>query len=214
MKLAIQQDELFETPINLKEKIESRRSKELVIAFISPIGSGLPHIINTFSEKLEERGYEKVEIIKLSALLKKFKEKTSINFNGTENFKRYRELQEAGKVLRERTQNHAILAEYAASAITISRERIISEDDDNKIKKIAYLIDQIKRPEEVELLRAIYRNNFYLVGITRSKNERGESLKKESILETEVTQLMETDRNENDKNGQKVDKALHLSDFL
>lgn len=210
---ALAQQEFFpNSDATLKEKIESRRSEEIVIGFISPIGCGLSHVISSFKEHLDSRGYEEIINIKLSEILKQYQTVKNINFKGSESYARYRNLQEAGKNLRQDSGNLAILAEYAASAITMQRSLLSQRN--NNFQKIAFLIDQIKRPEEVELLRAIYRNNFYLVGTTRSKNERSNTLRSENMTEMEAGELMSIDRNESDKYGQKVDKALHLSDFF
>ena len=80
--------------------------------------------------------------------------------------------------------------------------------------RVAYIIDQVKRPEEVELLRALYRNLFYLVGVTRIHGKRVAELDGEQVAPEEVQELMGIDRAESGKDGQQLDKTLHLSDYF
>ncbi len=111
-----------------------------------------------------------------------------------------------------------ILAEYAVQQIVIDREtqkaqRAINANNDSN-ERVAYLLDQVKRPEEVELLRALYRNLFYLVGVTKPRRQRYKALEEEGVYEAEIDGLMDIDRNEDGKGGQRLDKTLHLADFF
>ena len=80
--------------------------------------------------------------------------------------------------------------------------------------RIAYLIDQVKRPEEIALLRTLYRNLFFMVGVTRIYGRRAEALESEHVRKEEVPGLMEIDRLEGGKDGQQLDKTLHLADYF
>lgn len=207
---------------SLLEKFDSRRSNELIIALAGPIGCGISSVAKEISDLLRSRGYIDVVHIKLSQFLEEGLDKGLINepkLDGSARFRRYRRLQEAGKKLREATKNSSILAEYATKEITLDRRRRIrnapGEDKTSAVPgKIAYLIDQVKRPEEVILLRAIYRNLFYLVGVTKINDHRKLEIESESVTTLEAQQLIEIDRNEAGDWGQKIDKTLHLADYL
>ena len=209
---------------NLFEKFNSRKSSEIIIGFVGPIGCGISQVIDDFSQVLLEKGYKEIVKIKLSEFLSKSIDDGTIEteglISGCARFKRYRSLQEAGKSIRISTNNMAILAEYAASEIALDRarrnEHIIKVNNLSPSipGKVAYLIDQLKRPEEVALLRAIYRNLFYTVGITRTSDKRDRSLQDEMMDPTEVSNLILIDKNESEKYGQKVDKTLHLADYF
>lgn len=132
---------------------------------------------------------------------------------------RYRRLQEAGKQLRKKTSNPAVLAEFAAKKISVdrlARNGDAQEQSDGPIvpTKVAYIIDQVKRPEEVTLLRALYRNLFYVAGVTRIYSKREAALVSESIRKSEVDELMEIDRMEDGSDGQQLDKTLFLADYF
>lgn len=203
---------------SLTERLKSRESNEIVIAFSGPIGAGIQSVINKTRASLLEIGYSRVAIIKLSNFLNDKLESGSlkpllVKAEKSNRFAYYRKLQQAGRDLRERTENMQILAEYAVQQIVVDREhnRDLGESEDDRV---AYLIDQVKRPEEVELLRALYRNLFYLVGVTKPFKQRRKILEEEGIYEEEIDELMEIDRNEEGKGGQRLDKTLHLSDFF
>ncbi|MEK8034247.1 anti-phage dCTP deaminase [Ideonella sp. DXS29W] len=208
---------------DLLAKLRSRESKELVVAFAGPIGSGVPAVINQATTCLESLGYTVVPV-KLSDFLQESLDQGRFPAwspppGASTKFARYRRLQEAGKTIREKTQNQAILAEQAIWMIRRDREaRTPTSPTDPHApavpQMVAYLIDQIKRPEEVQLLRALYRNLFYLVGVTRSYRERRMFLENEGVKSDEVDDLIDIDRNEDSADGQRVDRALFLSDLF
>ena len=82
------------------------------------------------------------------------------------------------------------MAEAAINEIALNREeelqKLITDGKtrDEATKQIesiktAYLIDQLKHQAEVELFRLIYQNNFYLIGVIRSEEERKRNLRDE-----------------------------------
>ncbi|MCG8988812.1 deaminase [Delftia acidovorans] len=207
----------------LMEKFASRQSNEIVIAFAGPIGCGIQSVINKARSSLLELGYERVEVIKLSKFLSKAVEDGRISTlsrenNTSEKFYHYRKLQQAGREIRESSHNKQILAEYAVQQIVLNREahpQSNFEDGEQPVPaRVAYLIDQVKRPEEVELLRALYRNLFYLAGVTKPYAQRKKLLEEEGVYETETPLLIDIDRNEEGDGGQRLDKTLHLADFF
>lgn len=208
----------------LTEKFAARRSQELVIALAGPIGCGIGGVADALEERLKERGYVEVIRIKLSefldsAVTDKLVEAPEPDKTKSDRFNRYRRLQEVGKELRKKTGNPAVLAEFAARQISLDRiKRKGTEHDpaDGPIipARIAYIIDQVKRPEEVTLLRALYRNLFYLAGVTRIYDRREAGLVSESIRKDEVDGLMEIDRMEDRDDGQQLDKTLFLADYF
>jgi deoxycytidylate deaminase len=208
----------------LDQKFKERRSAELVIALAGPIGCGIGGVADALEERLRDRGYVDVVRIKLSEFLEgAIKEELvpihAADTNKSARFNRYRSLQEAGKQLRKKTNNAAVLAEFAARKISVdrrSREGNLQENSDSPIvpAKVAYIIDQVKRPEEVALLRALYRNLFYVAGVTRIYSKREAALISERIRRNEVDELMEIDRMEDGSDGQQLDKTLFLADYF
>ena len=127
-------------------------------------------------------------------------------------------LQDLGDKLRDKYRT-SILAELAMRQITVQREaKFGSEDSEGDVvkvtKKAAYLVDQLKHPDEIGLLKEAYRNNFYLLGLLRTENQRRQNLKDEQMNDVEIGTLIERDRKATESHGQQVEKSLHLADYF
>lgn len=210
---------------NLLNKFDARKSPELIIALAGSIGSGISPVSKALEAQLRMRGYVDVVHIKLSKFLEKAISDDLIPKwipieGSSDKLIRYRSLQNAGKKIRQKTENPAILAEHAATEIAIDRRKRKTAQADVLDfgpvipQRVAYLIDQVKRPEEVALLRAVYRNLFYLAGVTRIHDHRVKALISEGVRIDEVNGLMEIDRLEDGDDGQQLDKTLHLADYF
>ncbi|MFA5913083.1 MAG: anti-phage dCTP deaminase [Burkholderiales bacterium] len=200
------------------EAIAARRSKELVIAFAGPIGSGIRAVKDRFSQLLSDAGYD-VRQIKISEYLEKCIAQDLVQKGRprpSDKADRYIQLQEAGNELRKAQTD--ILAEYAISRIAEVRTEEIKEEikdvTDHIPRRTAYLIDQLKHQDEVSLLRALYGNLFYLFGVLSTSARRSNRLKADGVAEDRISELVERDRKQREKNGQQLDKALQLADFF
>ncbi|VUD41016.1 tRNA-specific adenosine deaminase [Thalassocella blandensis] len=218
-----------------KEKPSSqfrdRQSKELVIGLSGPIGCGLNSVRDQLKTDLETAGYE-VQIIKLSDLIIKLSDLPSIRSipgfpskSDMNSKTRYQSLQKAGNVLRG-SYGHDFLAELAVANISIYRYKKILEDDDSDLEDLekvqkyvpirrAYIIDQLKHQDEVALLRVVYGNLFYLVGVFSSDEQRKSNLKRGlDLSDIEVAEIMQEDRKGENEFGQQLEKTLKLSDLF
>jgi len=199
---------------DVTEEIKSRRSQELIIALCGAVGSGIKELNDKLQNELEDHGYH-VQHIKLSSLIV---ERTGEKTQNLSNFDRYKKLQDLGdKLRRDYTDN--IVAQLAIEQISTIRMAEFGEShpDSEPLKvfdKVAYIIDQVKHPSEIELFREVYRNNFYIIGLLRTENERKNSLKEEQIDEPNVSELIERDRKASQKYGQHVEASFHKSDYF
>lgn len=215
-----------DTPRKPSELFSTRRSQELVFAFSGPIGCGTKTVIDQTTEILQNAGYE-VFPIKLSKFIDEAIEKglakAKEHCGEVTPETRYYRLQDGGNDLRTHFGGD-ILAEYAIKQIAeirTEKARGQASDSDNvKIKdyvpkRFAYLIDQLKHPDEVALLRTVYRNLFHLIGvISVDEHRRHRLVTSESIPEKSVSSLMERDRKEEESSGQQLEKTLQLADFF
>ena len=204
------------TSENPLTKIKQRRSQELIIGLCGAVGSGVKGLKSILANQLTEQGYI-VEHIRLSDLIIQYlpNKNTPTNLTG---FDRYEKLQDWGDDLRSKHRN-SILAELAIRKITILREiRFGNEDSSDGLvkvtKKVAYIVDQVKHPSEIELFKEAYRNNFYLLGLLRTENERRSNLKEELMSDAEVGTLIDRDRKASQSYGQQVEKSLYQSDYF
>ncbi|QLB19937.1 cytidine deaminase [Mannheimia granulomatis] len=174
-------------------------NSELIIGIVSAVGSESRTIIESLKSRLEIFEYH-TEIIKLSSILPEF--------NKQGEYQRIRHYMKQGDKLREESKNNAILAAKAIKLITHCREQSSKE-------KRAYIIDSLKHPDEVELLRKVYGDGFYLFGIHADEKRRMDFLIHEKGCSQEAAnELIKIDENENFSYGQKTRDTYHLADFF
>jgi deoxycytidylate deaminase len=208
---------------SIKNTLEDRSSQELVIGFAGPIGCGISLVVSETKQVLEAIGYE-VHVIKLSELIQKRIDDNTIQVNRTDaqksaKVRRILTLQDGGNELRGRSSSY--LAELAIREIVVKRgEQSQKNNHEGEIEnyvpqRTAYLIDQLKHPDEVAFLRIVYRKLFHLIGVISVSEKRKLRLTSiEQIDASEISELMERDRKQEDDNGQQLDKALKLADFF
>ncbi len=160
-----------------------------------------------------------------------------VNLNELAGFERYTTMQDLGKYLRDKHEGN-VLAQSAIKKIFLHRVSQARPDFEDYCKenggdnsstdalvdyvrrtyipqKTVFLIDQLKHPDEAELLKDVYGDLFYLVGNLSAKKDRLEYLKKhENINDADAIALVKRDKKERDSNGQQLDKTLQLSDYF
>jgi deoxycytidylate deaminase len=207
---------------SISSKLEGRKTEELILAFAGPIGCGIKFAITEATSALESLSYE-VKEIKLSEFINKhaaeiFKPQQTNSDSDAK--KRIVELQDRGNNLRKEKGND-ILAQYAIEEV-VHQRGLQREADKSSVammdyvpKRTAYLINQIKHPDEVALLRTVYGQIFNLIGVISISEKRSNRLVgTDNILAGEVSALMERDRRQEENNGQQLDKALQMADFF
>lgn len=82
--------------------------------------------------------------------------------------------------------------------------------------KTAYVIDSLKRPEEVAKLRVIYSSGFLLLGVHSNLQRREQHLiNNKGMTIDEAKLLIERDQAESTADhGQRVNDTFHLADFF
>lgn len=208
----------------------TRESEEIVVSFSGAIGSGLSEIVEQAANILKGFGYE-IKIIKISDFIQKIgaKEKRrnrkhdqsdhyltddDISAIRQNQGRKFELLQTAGNELRA-DFSLDILAELAVADIATHRtiEHRQTEIAEIVPNKTAYLIDQLKHPAEVQLLRKVYGNLFYQIGVFASESQREANLKA-TLTPEETFRAMRRDRREEETHGQQLDKTLKLSDLF
>ena len=116
----------------------SEESSEIIIGIIGPIGCNRRSVIDTMRGLAKHYSYRSHEI-RLSKIIRKH---VSVLDHLGDEYTRVVNLMTAGNELRGRTKDNSILAKLAA--VEISNKRKTESD-----KRIIYIIDSLKRPEEV-----------------------------------------------------------------
>ncbi|NQD74183.1 anti-phage dCTP deaminase [Pseudomonas sp. CM27] len=175
---------------------------EIIIGIVSAVGTESSRVINPLKDRVGQFGYS-VEEIKISSLLSA----QQASLDGSSEYIRIKALMQAGDQLRESTKNNAILSYGAAKRIQEARS--------DSSKKRAYIINSLKHPEEVELLRKIYGQGFYLFGIHADPKRRLHYLMNDKGLsQSEALEVTKTDEDENITHGQRTRDTYHLADFF
>lgn len=149
------------------------RRPELVIGFVAPVGVNVHHLCEQTAKVLREFNYSPVEI-RLSKLLERFIGWTPPS-SGSEDT-RILHLQEMGHDFREATHNDAAALALAALVKVREERTTLSKNPDEQADAVAYLLDQLKHPSEVKLLRKVYGSSFVLIAAHATKSKRESNL--------------------------------------
>lgn len=195
-------------------------TNELVFGVVGPVGSGTSEIASALEEFLEQSGYE-VHIIKARRLIEMFAEDASQSVEGDKGIEQTIGLQNAGDEMRKAHGNSAV-AERFAIEIRSKRAKAtgVSSSDNGAIQpdktKRAYILDSIRHPAEVQLLRRIYQQSFCVIGVVCEEEVRESRLgeKFPDASRNQIRKLMKRDERDDKKHGQQVSAAFHLSDFF
>jgi len=178
---------------------------ELVFGVIGPVGCNRELVIATIEQLARHFSYT-VQVIKVSTLIAAHIPQPA---HDNDDFARVWNLMQAGNALREATDDNALMAKLAAKAIAESRGAQVSS-------RTIYIINSIKRPEEIQELRDIYGSGFYLFAIHSSETIRQSFLEKYCHISDpqKRLRLIERDKSEDVGFGQNTSEAFHLADFF
>jgi len=178
---------------------------EIMIGLVAPLGVDLQRIESIIDDYLRQFKYRKNPII-LSSLIRTVDGLETELFEEPEE-KRIDSYMTAGNEAREKVMRGDFLAALAICNIHHQRK------NDEPILCTAHLFRSLKHPDEVQLLRDIYGEGFYLLGINSSREQRLNYLKNQKgIPDTEAIRLIGRDESESDKLGQHMRDAFHLAD--
>lgn len=196
---------------------------ELVIALCGPIGSPLHSAAEQIANALSEYGY-RTEKVRLSEFIRLNAKDGEID--SASEFSKIKSLIRAGDELRH-TYDNDILAKLAIAKIGADRRKtfgkfkdIASEAnaaDGTKIRehRICHVIDSIKNSSELDLLRLVYGDALFAIGIFSPLEVRQRNLEKPGALRPEeVEQLIDTDSGEEFAHGQSVRDTFPRCDFF
>ncbi len=208
---------------DIHKLLKDRQSSELVIALCGPLGSGIKSIVPILSTALADQGYT-VEHIRISTLMRNAIETNPslssltqyLPPNDADQFERYDKLQDAGDAVRKFI-NTSVLAKLAIEDIKVRRDDNQPDPDKTAPADIrtAYIVDQLKHPDEAKLLRTVYGSLFYMVGVLSKEKERLTRLEREERIEpTHAHKLIARDKREDFDHGQKLEKTLQSADYF
>ncbi len=195
---------------------------ELFFGFVAPIGADLQPTLQSFKTYLESRSYQVVEIKITNAfdVLARYIKPKRVLSKATE-LARYETYIAYGNQLRAAFQDD-ILAAIAIRRVMDKRLRLT---ESGEYSKIAYLLHQFKRKEEIDLLRSVYGRLFFQVSIYSRRGARVDYLSRKfassenrpiaQAYRDSAEALITRDENQvEEKHGQRVASIFHDADFI
>lgn len=146
---------------------------EIFIGLVGAVGSPVSSVSKSLEQAFKSVDY-KPTTIRLSKLLtKKSNNSSSKTAKKLPEDERIRQAMNAGDRLRTNAGRADAVVSLGVRQVDDIREKHYEED-----VPLAFIFHSLKTPEEVETLRDIYRENFFLVSAYSSKKKRLEVLKK------------------------------------
>ena len=220
-----------------------RDPPELVFGLVGPIGCAIHDVADALDRALKEVDYTPHRI-SLSRLIR-----DNLPSTAEQRLHQPSCLQDkidAGNALRRHHDSNGVLAAYAMAEIRAERGRdnerrnpIRDEEDESDTTegkgavapseqprpRTAYILDQLKRPEEVDLLGKVYGPRFLQVSVTAALEDRMEALKArtrddepqipDNEVEQKARELVAADQAEEaEPYGQRISEIFHRGDVF
>ncbi|MFC5299735.1 anti-phage dCTP deaminase [Azospira restricta] len=201
-------------------RLKDRLTEELVIALVGPVGSGCTTTYETLLSKFKDDYSYSVHYYRLSDFIaqgaKLIDQAVADNLSASERVDR---MQTVGDELRK-ICGTSYLAAKAVEKIAEHRDTVgfgKSADGMAVPKKLrqVHIIDSIKHPDELKLLRATYGDIFWLIGVFAPQSVREQRLTVQQNLDKPALgAIMQRDYREEDDHGQKVRDVFYQADFF
>ncbi|HEY1399524.1 anti-phage dCTP deaminase [Roseateles sp.] len=194
--------------------LKGTHTDELVIALCGPIGTPLQDVAIEIGAMLNASFKYEVEIIRVSDFIRKHSPQDDAQrVEGA--LHRRTGLIRDGLELRRR-YGSAVLAELAVQQIRLSRQvngrNPISRDFMSR--RVCHIIQSIKTPQELELLRTVYREVLYMVGVYSPPSHREATLRHEGLSDAEIGALMDPESGAEVHEGIGVDEIFPQCDYF
>ncbi|WP_442782811.1 anti-phage dCTP deaminase [Collimonas fungivorans] len=213
------------------DDLRSLQTPELVIALCGPIGSPLHDVaLNIADQLINKFGYKSCETIRMSQFIENYRAKAGLP-SSEDTYKRIQNLIQSGNDMREKFGTE-ILAKLAIRKIAADRvpEMESSANDENddaearsktdslslatKPLRIVHIIDSIKNQSELDILKLVYGDLLYTIGVYAPLSLRIANLKRKGLKDAEVSQLIDRDSGEERETGQTVRQTFPFSDYF
>jgi len=201
-----------------QDVVKELAANELIFGVVGPVGSGTSEVAEALSKFI---GAEDVEILKARDFIKEAADKLGIVIPREQGIEQTIALQDAGDAMRK-AFGHASVAVGFAKKIREIRARRQGRDPESESaitpdgKFRVYILDSLRHPAEVMLLRRIYQQSFCLIAVVCDEDVRVERLadKYGSAGKNQIKSFMLRDEKASEKYGQQVSSTFHLADFF
>lgn len=200
--------------------IRDQTSHEFIFAVVGHIGAGVSTIAKALKTELAKQTFQ-VELLKSKDVITKWAKAQRKDVpEPTKRITYITALQDLGDEMR-RADQAAVANALIRTIRTVRAEKQNVQITKNEPiepdgKPRAYILDSIRHPMEVQLLRQVYQHAFTLVGVVCNEDRRIERLtaKLEDGGREKAIALMRRDADAPEKYGQRVADAFHLADYF
>ena len=211
------------------------QGNELFVAIVGPAGAGAGTAAGLLKDFFEQAGYT-AAVIKASKEIRAAAENAGLEVPNElrKNLQSIKMMQDRGDDLRKgtafrRPEDHSAVARLVLHriaferAITQGKERSLRGEVEPDGKYRAYIIDSLRHPAEVNLLRRVYQDAFTLIGIVCDPQVRERRIREnlfdrskwgKSETKQQVQEFITRDENAPEPHGQHVADTFHEADFF
>ncbi len=208
--------------------LREQAGHELVFAIVGHIGSGVTHTAEMLKTALEDPslpgGRFDVTVLKARDQILEWAARTGrpAPTTGPRDVATVTALQDLGDEMRG-AGDHAAVARALITKIRnvrATKQGVTELDKKSAVipdgTRRAFILDSIRHPMEVHLLRTVYRNAFALIGVVCDELKRIVRIVKklDNAGEHKAQELMQRDAKAPQKHGQRVGDAFHLADIF
>lgn len=193
---------------------------ELVFGLVGALGTDMERVSRELHLGLEEFDYQTREI-RLSGLLREIAWDAPLDKNAKLDSYIANHM-DAGDRLRSEWRRPDALALLAVAKIAAERDALLGAEE--PLGRRAWILRQMKTPDEVKALRDVYGSRFFLIAAYTPDDERVEWLQQEittsrrtsdhSKWEVQTTELLRRDQAEDPPYGQNVRDTFHRADLF
>lgn len=222
-------------PIDAKEVVRSSASNEFVFAVVGHVGSGTSLIAEALQEALADERLPgatfETRIIKARSVLTEWAVRNDFPLRPPDDksMQATELLQDCGDAMRKRVvgsgqHDYAAVAKGLIKIIHNLRAAAAPKTDANdgtialaaSPKRKAYILDALRHPAEVDLLRRIYLDAFVLIGVACEEEVRSKRLRDKfpDAGKDKTSEFMKRDAKAEEKYGQRVADTFHLADYF
>lgn len=145
---------------------------ELVFGLIGALGAKIREAEESLRDRLIQLGYHVPQTIKLSRLLHDLDGNPFAALRAAPGGKAHvSQYMDAGNDLRARTGRSDAMALLAVTAMRATRAEI-GVPEDQSADRVAFIVDSLKHPAEVIVLRQLYGASFIAVAVFNNRDER------------------------------------------
>lgn len=205
--------------------IETRRLlkdpwPELVFGLTAAVGADVDGLVDLLDKLLKQYRY-KSRTMRLSDLLSKVDPNwLGVTLDTSSEFQRIWTHMNAGDALRKKTESGEALAVWSIGDINSERAEGSAGKEPLKaeqpLKGVAHILRTIKHPDEVRLLREVYKSGFYLIALHASEEARFARLTSlHGVTSDEARRLISRDQGDAEPDyGQQTRDTFQMADVF